>query len=67
MQLPFVLRFYHAIKWIKSIVLSDASCSKMTVKMSSLVKPEAYNPDTYKSPVAELGFFREPIKIDFLI
>ena len=25
--------------------------------MSSLVKPEAYNPDTYNS-VAELGFFR---------
>ena len=39
----------------------------MTVKMSSLVKPEAYNPDKYNSPVAELGFFREPIKIDFLI
>ena len=39
----------------------------MTVKMSSLVKPEADNPDTYNSPVAELGFFREPIKIDFLI
>ena len=38
----------------------------MTVKMSNLVKPEAYNPDTYNS-VAELGFFREPIKIDFLI
>ena len=30
------------------------------------VRSEAYNPEAYNS-VAKLGFFREPIKIYFLI
>ena len=46
----------------------DDDGSENVVKKMNLrsFKPEAYNPEAYNS-VAKLGFFREPIKIFFLI
>ena len=44
------------------------TCAKSNLKSCArfFIKPEAYNPEAYNF-VAMPGFFREPIKIYFLI